>query len=165
MKRPVSPEIIQDGIKIANYIIKNKCALGVASQACFPNLSHYSTRKRFLSVQSIDKELYKLAREIQAKAAKEDVSKKAGIRLEISPEMPKPQPEPELVASRNRMAWLKRNIKPGQTVIYRIDYQNLARVEVTKTFQNYFYGKRKGRYEECFYYQQIVVKSEGNKHE
>lgn len=158
MGTPINHKIIRDGITIANYIIKNKCALGVAGKACFPNLSHYSARKRFLAVESVDKDLYQLAREIQIKAAKEDVSKKAGIRLELSPEMPKLQVEPELVASRSRIAWLKKNIKPGQTVIYRLDYQNMVRIEVTKTFQHYFYGKRKGRHDECFYYQQIVVK-------
>ena len=158
MGTPINHKIIQDGITIANYIIKNKCALGVAGKACFPNLSHYSARKRFLAVESVDKDLYQLAREIQIKAAKEDVSKKAGIRLEISPEMPKPQIEPELVISRNRIAWLKKNITPGQIVNYRASYDvdNIIKIEVTKTFKHYFYGRANNRREECFYYQHIV---------
>lgn len=146
----------QDGIKIAQYIINNKCALGVASKACFPELSLYSSRKRFELVKTVSKELYDRAKAIQQNAAREDMARKCKIRLDLSPEMPTKEIDPAVTASRSRNAWLRKNIKPGQTITYKISYDNIVQIEVTKTFKNYFYGRIKGYREECYYYQHIV---------
>lgn len=150
-----NPNRAREGIVIAKYIIKNKCTLKVANEQCYPNISAYAAQERLYLVSRVDKKLYDMAKKVQKEAvvaAKSDKSKlKEKPCLELKIEL-----DEAVIKSKSRISWLKKNIKAGQVVDYRISYDNVVEIEVTRTFSNYFYGKIKGCLEECYYYQHII---------
>lgn len=150
-----NPNRTKEGIVIARYIIANKCTLKEANEQCYPNISAYAAQERLHLVSRVDKELYNTARIAQANAVKIAKSDKAKLKEKPCPEL-KIELDEAVIKSKSRVSWLKKNIKVGQVVDYKISYDNTVEIEVTKTFDNYFYGKVKGYMEECYYYQHIV---------
>lgn len=156
VKMPIrNPNRLKEGIILARYIIKNKCTLKVANEQCFPNISAYAAQERLYLVSRADKKLYDTAKEAQKIAVIAAKSDKSKLKEKPCPEL-KIELDEAVIKSKSRISWLKKNIKAGQVVDYRISYDNVVEIEVTRTFSNYFYGKIKGCLEECYYYQHVI---------
>ncbi|QEH68194.1 hypothetical protein [Cellulosilyticum sp. WCF-2] len=150
-----NPNRAKEGIIIARYIINNKCTLKDANEALFPNISVFAAQQRLELVEGTDAELYNTAKKAQKMAVKIAKSDKTKLKEKPCQEL-KIELDEAVIKSKSRIAWLKDNIKSGQIVDYKISYDNAVEIEVTRTFDNYFYGKIKGYMEECYYYQHIV---------
>ncbi|ADZ82681.1 hypothetical protein [Cellulosilyticum lentocellum] len=150
-----NPNRAREGIVIAKYIIKNKCTLKVANEQCYPNISAYAAQERLYLVSRVDKKLYDTAKEAQKIAVIAARSDKSKLKEKPCPEF-KIELDEAVLKSKARIVWIKNNIKAGNIVDYRISYDNVVEIEVTRTFSNYFYGKIKGCLEECYYYQHVI---------
>lgn len=150
-----NPNRLKEGIVLARYIIKNKCTLKVANEQCFPNISAYAAQERLYLVSRADKKLYDTAKEAQKIAVIAARSDKSKLKEKPCPEL-KIELDEAVLKSKARIVWIKNNIKTGNIVDYRISYDNVVEIEVTRTFSNYFYGKIKGCLEECYYYQHVI---------